>query len=262
MDRLRRLRLSVATLGGAMLLGGMLAGSAGPAAAHGEATSHPAHIHSGNCTAIGDVLFPLSDVGATTRDATPMAGGSLDQASAIPVDASVTTIEVALADVLAGDHTIVVHESADEIQNYVACGDIGGTMLGESDLPIGLGELNDSGISGIAWLHDNGDGTTDVTLLLTKTVVQPADGGMAVSEVPVTIEDFAYSAPVLEIAAGTTVTWTNLDGSAHTVSQVGGGVESGKIDPGATFSFTFDTAGAYEYFCQYHPNMKATINVS
>ena len=41
-------------------------------------------------------------------------------------------------------------------------------MLGASDLPIGLAPLNDSGVSGIAWLHDNGDGSTSVYAFLTR----------------------------------------------------------------------------------------------
>ncbi len=38
-------------------------------------------------------------------------------------------------------------------------------MMG-SDLAIGLAELNGSGHSGVAWLHDNGDGTTTVDVVL------------------------------------------------------------------------------------------------
>ncbi len=40
-------------------------------------------------------------------------------------------------------------------------------MMGASDLAIGLATLNDSGYSGVATLHDNGDGTTTVTVYLT-----------------------------------------------------------------------------------------------
>jgi plastocyanin len=256
-SRMRHLKRSVATFGVTALVGSLFIGAAGPAGAHDEAALHPAHIHTGNCAAIGDVVFPLADVGAVAEEAAGMVG----QASAIPVDVSVTTIEVALADVLAGEHVIVVHESAENIGNYVACGDIGGAMMGDTDLPLGLGELNDSGMSGVALLHDNGAGATEVSIFLTKNVTQPDDGAMAASEVPVKIEGFAYSPPMLEITVGATVTWTNMDSAPHTVSQTGG-FESGKFDMGGTFSFTFDTPGTYEYFCQFHPNMKATIVVS
>jgi hypothetical protein len=60
--------------------------------------------------------------------------------------------------------------SADEIGVYIACGDIGGELVtdddGERHLVIGLGELNDSGHSGIAWLGDDGDQTEVVISLI------------------------------------------------------------------------------------------------
>jgi hypothetical protein len=69
------------------------------------------------------------------------------------------------------------HLSADEIDVYIACGDIGGVVTmdegeEENELIIGLGELNDSGHTGIAWLAAEGD-TTRVRVSL----VEP--GGMA-----------------------------------------------------------------------------------
>jgi hypothetical protein len=88
--------------------------------------------------------------------------------SAIPVEVSVTTVQADLNSLVSSDYAINVHESADNIGNYIACGDIGGMMMG-SDLAIGLGELNGSGESGAAWLHDNGDGTTTVSVFLTHS---------------------------------------------------------------------------------------------
>lgn len=132
---------------------------------------HPAHIHSGSCAALGDVVFPLSDVGGPMMDdmGTPMAAGmAMGAADAIPVKTSVTTVQADLNTILSGEHAINVHESAENIGNYIACGDIGGEVMG-SDLAIGLGELNGSGHSGVAWLHDNGDGTTTVTVFLVES---------------------------------------------------------------------------------------------
>lgn len=264
----RRLSSLAALMAAMMLFAGAIASFGSQASAHGD-EAHPAHIHVGDCAAPGEVVFPLSNVGSTFDvNGTPTAGSEMvGQASAIPVDASVTTVAASLADIVAGGHAIVIHESAENIGNYIACGDVGGMMLGESDLPIGLAPLNDSGYSGIAWLHDNGDGSTDVNVFLTHgeahdEAAAGGDGGAVASgDVAIDIADFAYSMPTVEVAVGTTVTWTNQDSTAHTVSQVGGGFESGKIDNGGTFSFTFDTPGTYEYFCQYHPNMKATIVV-
>src|SRR5688500_14242849 len=123
---------------------------------------HPAHIHAGGCgDTLGEVVFPLNDIGSDMMmDGTPMAMGEMmGAASAIPVLAGVTPVEAALADIVGGEHAINVHESPDNLGIYVACGAIGGMRMGEN-LAIGLAEQNDSGLSGIASLADNGDGTT------------------------------------------------------------------------------------------------------
>jgi nitrite reductase (NO-forming) len=71
-----------------------------------------------------------------------------------------------------------------------------------------------------------------------------------------------YSVNDLMIAVGTTVTWTNNDpGMIHTVTAADGSFDSGNIAEGGTFSYTFDTPGAFEYFCSPHPWMRARITV-
>jgi len=124
--------------------------------------AHPAHIHAGTCPAPGDVVAPLTDV-------TPsMAGPAMGQATAIPVGVSVTSVPLALADIEAAAHAIVVHASADDMGTYLLCGDIGGEVMAEGVLPIGLGAVGESGYTGIAVLADAGDGTTTVTLYVTS----------------------------------------------------------------------------------------------
>ena len=81
--------------------------------------------------------------------------------------------------------------------------------------------------------------------------------------VAVEIKDFAFNPAEIRITAGTVVTWTNSDVVAHTATATDprGAFDSGNLNPGQSFSFTFDTAGTYEYFCSYHPFMKGTIVV-
>lgn len=153
--------------------------------AAGEETPHPAHIHSGSCAALGDVVYPLNDVAAMGAMGTPMAGmdmgaspeatmatgagvSSTPMAEKNVVAQSTTTVQVALADISAGGFAINVHESMDQIQNYIACGDITGTPTNNM-LQIPLNELNSSGYYGTATLTDNGDGTTTVVIELEKT---------------------------------------------------------------------------------------------
>ena len=78
----------------------------------------------------------------------------------------------------------------------------------------------------------------------------------------VSIVDFDFSPGSLEVAAGTTVTWTNDGDAPHTVTADRGEFDSGELASGDTYSFTFDTPGTYAYHCEIHPNMTATIVVT
>ena len=75
------------------------------------------------------------------------------------------------------------------------------------------------------------------------------------------ITQFAFDPPALEVAAGTTVTWTNQDPAPHTVTADDGSFASEILEPGMTFDFTFATAGTYAYSCQIHPSMEGTVAV-
>lgn len=63
----------------------------------------------------------------------------------------------------------------------------------------------------------------------------------------------------ITIKVGDTVEWINQDGNAHTVT--GEGFDSGELTQGASFSYTFDQPGSYNYQCTIHPSMTGTINV-
>jgi plastocyanin len=63
------------------------------------------------------------------------------------------------------------------------------------------------------------------------------------------------------VKIGTTVTWDNADDIPHTVVSSAKLFRSKVLDTGGTFSFTFTTPGAYEYFCSLHPHMTGTIVV-
>lgn len=107
------------------------------------------------------------------------------------------------------------------------------------------------------------------TLLLTALLaaVAPAASGAEDASPPpenaanVEIVDFMRFDPeVLEVEAGTTVVWTNYDGSNHKVT-LADGTKSGRMHMESTWSHTFDAPGTYEYHCSMHPRMKGTIEV-
>ena len=70
----------------------------------GPSSAQPAHIHTGTCSSLGGVAYPLTSV----------TGGK-----------STTTVKgVTIAALLAKPTAINVHQSADDLQKYVACGEI------------------------------------------------------------------------------------------------------------------------------------------
>jgi plastocyanin len=76
------------------------------------------------------------------------------------------------------------------------------------------------------------------------------------------MKNIAFQPGRIEIAAGTTVEWTNSDAVAHTVTAVDRGFDSGNMAPGATWRYTFTKPGTYQFFCMLHPFMKGVVVVT
>ncbi len=77
----------------------------------------------------------------------------------------------------------------------------------------------------------------------------------------VDMRDLAFSPANIEIASGTTVTWTNNDEVPHTATAGDGAFDSGILDPGSTFEYTFTESGTYDYACLIHPQMIGSVVV-
>lgn len=79
----------------------------------------------------------------------------------------------------------------------------------------------------------------------------------------VTIQNFAFMPSSITVPQGTTVTWTNHDSTAHTVTgDTSGGPSSSPIQPGQSYSFTFSNAGSFPYHCSIHPQMTGSVMVT
>ena len=65
----------------------------------------------------------------------------------------------------------------------------------------------------------------------------------------------------LVVKAGTQVTWVNRDNTQHTTTSNSGLWDSGILNPGQSFSFTFNTPGTYSYICNVHPMTGVVIVV-
>jgi uncharacterized cupredoxin-like copper-binding protein len=249
---------------GALLLS-VLVVSFHQASAHQE-VAHPAHIHNGTCDTLGDVVAPLNDVAPPTpfdeTAATPVGGMAMVMAgNPIETDFSITVVKMSFADLMSGKYSINVHRSADDSSNYIACGEIGGTMMGNADFAVALRERGNSRESGVALLHDNGDGATTVTLMLVQnptTAAAPAapapDGAVNVTATDMKI---AADATTFKVGVPYTFVTTNLGAAIHElVIEHSGDVdvplaEAGDIIPGstATLPFTFTAPGKYQLAC-------------
>jgi plastocyanin len=106
---------------------------------------------------------------------------------------------------------------------------------------------------------------SDSTAAPTVTTTTLVDGASdAVTGTTVTIERSRFMPLDLTIAVGSTVTFDNLDGYAHTVTSTDASplaFDSDRLEGNSTFDQRFDSAGEYAYYCKIHPTMRAVITV-
>jgi nitrite reductase (NO-forming) len=98
----------------------------------------------------------------------------------------------------------------------------------------------------------------EVSIMAGAFTAQATDSADEFAETEVPAD---YSVNVLTVNIGTMVTWTNEDEQLHTVSAVDGSFDSGFLESGASFTYTFTQPGEFEYFCLPHPWMRAKVIV-
>ncbi len=119
-----------------------------------------------------------------------------------------------------------------------------------------------AGTSGVAATASTASAGTTMTEMTTAAGAAADTTASATTiagnSVQVICKNNKFQPDSLTVKAGTTVTWVNQDGYAHTATSGtspdarSGLFDSGKINAGGTFSFTFDKAGTYDYFCIPH----------
>jgi len=107
-------------------------------------------------------------------------------------------------------------------------------------------------------------GLTEVRFVRRAHALATVDHSLAdaAPSAAVGIGNFRFSVPELAVAGGTTVTWTNRDDAPHTVTSSKALFASPALDTNDTFSFTFEEAGTFDYYCTLHPRMTARVIVS
>ncbi|WP_234436053.1 cupredoxin domain-containing protein [Streptomyces sp. NRRL S-813] len=123
------------------------------------------------------------------------------------------------------------------------------------------GDTGQNGQGGTGGSHPSGSPMPHMTMSMS-----PGKGSSTapVSGHTVAIKNFAFSPATLKVTAGTTVTWTNEDTDAHTVTSTssGGPLHSAALATHDTYRYTFTKPGTYAYLCTIHPFMTATVEVT
>ena len=125
----------------------------------------------------------------------------------------------------------------------------------EIDCPVEDGHGEHDGL-GMEMLFTVRDGAAELAPLA-GTISAPS--GPEAAGTSVAIAAFAFEPVELRVSVGATVSWSNNDPTAHTVT--GDGFNTGPLDPGTTGTVPFDTAGNFDYFCAIHPTMRGRVIV-
>ncbi|CAN7505167.1 cupredoxin family copper-binding protein [Mesorhizobium amorphae] len=78
--------------------------------------------------------------------------------------------------------------------------------------------------------------------------------------IEVTIDKLVFTPASIEAKVGDTIEWVNKDAFAHTATVKGGWEVM--IPPKSKGRITLEQAGAVDYFCRFHPNMKGRVDVA
>lgn len=90
----------------------------------------------------------------------------------------------------------------------------------------------------------------------------PSAGGAAEKTTRVTVQDFNFKPPAIQVKTGAKVTFTNEDSAVHTAtSEQEGLFDSDDLERGRPRSITFDKPGTFAYYCVYHATMKGEVVV-
>ncbi|OAF15892.1 cupredoxin domain-containing protein [Bradyrhizobium neotropicale] len=88
------------------------------------------------------------------------------------------------------------------------------------------------------------------------SMVVPAHAGT----VQIVMENLVISPAEVSAKVGDTISWINNDVFVHTATAKNGDFDV-TLPPKKSATFIVKKAGTFDYYCRYHPNMKATLKV-
>ncbi|MBO6902191.1 MAG: cupredoxin family copper-binding protein [Rhizobiaceae bacterium] len=74
----------------------------------------------------------------------------------------------------------------------------------------------------------------------------------------VEIKGMKFTPASLSVAAGDSITFTNMDAAPHTATAEGGGFDTGRLNKGESATVTV-AAGEHAYKCVFHPSMRGSV---
>ena len=77
----------------------------------------------------------------------------------------------------------------------------------------------------------------------------------------VDIGDNFFDPPDVAVEPGSTITWTNNGDEPHTVTADDGSFDSGRLNPGDSYTVAFGGQGTVTYHCEIHPEMRGSVTV-
>ena len=96
-----------------------------------------------------------------------------------------------------------------------------------------------------------------IAAALTLAMHVPADA----ATVQITMENLVISPAEASAKVGDTIEWINKDIFAHTATARNGDWDV-TMPPKQTVTLVLKKAGTVDYYCRFHPNMKATLSVA
>ena len=79
--------------------------------------------------------------------------------------------------------------------------------------------------------------------------------------IQIVMENLVISPAEVSAKVGDTIEWVNKDVLMHSATARNGDFDV-NLPPKKTGSVVVKKAGTVDYYCRYHPNMKATLNVA
>jgi plastocyanin len=79
--------------------------------------------------------------------------------------------------------------------------------------------------------------------------------------IQIVMQNLVFAPTEISAKVGDTIEWVNNDAFLHSATARNGGFDV-NIPPKKTVTSVLKKAGTVEYYCRYHPNMKAVLKIA